>query len=39
VTVGEPSTSKDIQAIDDASGPLVTDDALGPLVAAWLLSF
>jgi integrase/recombinase XerD len=39
VTPGEPPTSKDIQAIDDASGPLVTDDALRPLVAAWLLSF
>jgi Phage integrase, N-terminal SAM-like domain len=36
---GERSTTKDIQAIDDASGPLVTDDALRPLIAAWLLSF
>src|SRR5205085_2352556 len=38
-TPGEPPTSTDVETLDDASGPLVGEDRLRPLIAAWLLSF
>ena len=38
VFLGEPPTSTDVDTVDDASGPLVGDDQLRSLVAAWLLS-
>lgn len=38
VTPEEPSTSTDVDTIDN-SGELIADDALRPLIAAWLLSF
>jgi hypothetical protein len=38
VSPGEPPTSTDV-ATADASGDLVGNDRLRPLIAAWLLSF
>ena len=35
----EPSTRGDVEAVNQSSGELVTDDRLRQLVAAWLLGF
>jgi hypothetical protein len=39
MALGEPSTSTDVETVDNPSSELVSDDRLRPLVAAWLLGF